>query len=309
MAPLVTHLSLCAALLLAAASPRAARGAVVARFSDAACTAPTGTTKIFGTKCYGHSMQHGRSESDWLLFLGQAPIVRSWALQSCAPGTLTVAYFDTPAGVSDFCQGSPTSTATLPLNTCVPDPAGAGDTGGGFAKLVDDTCLASNTENPFFVANMFYSPTCELSRYVFRSTYMSSFAGACEIVQIPEFLGSRTFRATSNYSTLFGGGYQISWFSTSDASCPRSTLQQTFTSLKVGACSEIYGGAGGVILYVPPDFDTAVTLPSPSPTPTNSPPPAAGGGKLSNGAAGAAADKWGAALLAAAAAAAAALCL
>ena len=263
----------------------AARAAVVARFSDAACTAPTGTTKVFGTKCYGYSMQHGPSQASWLPTIGSAPIVRSWALQSCAPGTITVAYFDTPTGATDFCVGAATSTATLPLNVCVPDPTGAGDTGGGFAKLVDDTCIADPLANPFFIANMYYSPTCDNARYVFRATYMASSAGECEIVEVPEFLDGSPFkRVIANYSTLFGGGYKIDWFAPSDATCARSSIQQSFTQLQVDKCSQIYGGAGGVILYVPKDYPTSVTLPSPSPTPSASPPPAAGDGKLSNGA-------------------------
>jgi hypothetical protein len=184
-------------------------------------------------------MQHGSDRTLWLGTLGQAPIVESWALQSCAPGTLTVARWDTPAGAPDFCVGTATSTQTLTLNSCVPDPLGEGEEAGGYAKLVDNTCLTDQDDELFFVANMYYSPTCTLPTFVFRATYMASDAGECELAQIPQFLdGTPTKRAIANYSTLFGGGYKINWYDSSDTTCAPNTLVQSFTQLQVGVCSQ-----------------------------------------------------------------------
>ena len=223
---------------------RAAHAAVVARFSDAACTAPTGTTKIFGSKCYGSSMQHGGSAAGWVAYLGQAPIVTSYAVQSCAPGSMTVARWDTPAGAADFCLGTSTSSVTFALNVCTPDALGAGDTGGNFAVLVEDTCVTSDT---FFVADMYYSGNCALSTYVFRATYMSSNAGFCELVEIPQFLdGSVAKRAVVNYSSLFGGGWKVDWYNANSAGCSPRSIEMSFTHIEIGACSQIYGGQGGV---------------------------------------------------------------
>ena len=178
-------------LLLLLLLAGAARAAVVARFSDASCTVPARTTKIFGGKCYGSSLQHGAGAAGWLAFVGKAPIAESWAVTSCVAGSISVARWDTPSGATDFCLGAPTSSVTYALNVCTPDALNAGDTGGAYAMLVDDTCRMSS-DAPFFVANMYYSQFCSQLSFVFRSTYMTFDAGACELVAIPQFADGTT---------------------------------------------------------------------------------------------------------------------
>jgi len=274
------------ALVLLALLAAPAGAATVKRFSDAQCTGLVGSYQIFGRRCYGNSMQHGASAADWALTIGTAPIVASWAVQTCVPGSITVARYDTPAGASDFCAGSATSTVTLTKNVCVRDALGAQNVDAPFSMLVDDTCLTDPVANPFLIANMFYGPSCALSQYVFRSTYSVNEPGKCDVVQVPQFLdGSPTARATLSYSTLFGGGYKLSWFSASDQSCAQSSIKQVFTNLAIGGCSSIYGGQGSVQLYVPPlDFPTDVTLGTPSPSPSASSVAVVRNGVLSGGA-------------------------
>ena len=183
----------------------AARAAVVARFSDASCTVPTRTTKIFGGKCYGSSLQHGAGAAGWLAFVGRAPIAESWAVTSCVAGSISVARWDTPSGATDFCLGAPTSSVTYALNVCTPDALNAGDTGGAYAMLVDDTCRMSS-DAPFFVANMYYSQFCSQLSFIFRSTYMTFDAGACELVAIPQFAdGTTSKRAVVTNSECASG--------------------------------------------------------------------------------------------------------
>ena len=82
----------CASLvLLLLAAPRPAGAATVKRFLDAQCTALVGSYQIFGRRCYGNSKQNGASAADWAPTIGMAPIVASWAVQTCVPGSITVA--------------------------------------------------------------------------------------------------------------------------------------------------------------------------------------------------------------------------
>jgi hypothetical protein len=281
-------------LLLLSQQPRPAAAALVKRYADAQCTALVGSYKIFGKRCYGNSKQNGNSALDWAPTIGTAPIVASWAVQACVPGQLTIARYDTPTGATDFCAGSATSTVQLTTNLCVPDALGAENIGGAFSMLVDDTCLTDSVANPFLIANMFYGGSCDVPQYVFRATYSVNSPGDCEVVQIPQFLESTTVvRATFSYSTLFGGGYKLTWFDVNDASCRPSTIKQAFTNLVIGSCSSIYNGQGSVQLYQPTvEFPTAVTLGTPSPSPSPTPPALVRSGVLS-GASGSSGDSAG----------------
>ena len=191
-------------LLLLLLLAGAARSAVLSRFSDAACSVATGKVKVFGGKCYGSSAQHGAVPLNWVGFLGHAPIVESWALQSCAPGTMTLVRWDTPGGADDFCAGASTSSVTYSLNFCTFDPLNAGATGGNYAMLVDDTCRM-DPGDPFFVANMYYSTACSQTSFLYRATYMTFKSGFCELVSIPQFVdGTTSKRAVVTNSECSG---------------------------------------------------------------------------------------------------------
>jgi hypothetical protein len=188
--------------------------------------------------------------------------------------------------------------------------------------LVDDTCRMSS-DAPFFVANMYYSQYCSQLSFVFRSTYMTFDAGACELVAIPQFADGTTMKravvtnsecasaATARLRARValtcaprplarplaslragssGGGYTVVWYPV-DSNCTGNPVA-TFTNLNYDVCVNIYS-LGGAVVYKPPDFPTIFP-----------PAPGGGGGKSASGAAAGAAAAGAALLLALAASAA-----